>query len=212
MILNYVSYASGLVPLVCFFLAKNKFRPPTVWIGVFALSGFITDSIGFFLSLQGKPTLALFNVYALFSFIILSGYFISQFQSKHTKVLLLVCLAVGIVTFIAEVAVIGLSAKLASTSHGLNAIFIIMLSILKYYDLLKTPQIENLWTNQDFIIVTALLFFHAGTVFLFLITNYVREHLPNELRHFWSLGLVLTVISNFTLSYGLLCKRNMSSI
>lgn len=132
--------------------------------------------------------------------------YLSWMQRRRHKLVLLCCL-VGfwVLWVISKFSFEPLSLADSWTSL-ISKVLQIAFSTYLLIDIVKESEI--VWTNDPRLwIVTGILIYASGSLFLFALFNKMLEISPDHLKMVWSLNWILTIVSNLLFIRGFLCKQ-----
>jgi len=83
-----------------------------------------------------------------------------------------------------------------SLTATVEAVFIILFSILFFYEQLNNPEITFVYDTKDFWIVVAFLIYLSGTLFLYISTDILSTRQRNDV---WNINQFANIIKNLLL-------------
>lgn len=202
-LLNYVSYILLLTLSIGFIrlkYLKNELKFIWYFILLGAFSELLTRSLSYFYpKLNTLPGL---HLYTILEFITVGLFYQTYFGNFfNRKILPLI-----IVTFVTLAIINGIFIQgifnFNTYASGLEGILIIILSLLCFYKMLIELDTRNPTKQPIFWINSGFLFYFAGNLFIFILSNFIRE--DNYLLSLaWGMHAFLMLILHLFLGIGL---------
>jgi len=196
-LLENISYLSSLVPIfVFFFLFKKLKKEKQIWvILLYLLFSFISDSLILY-EITPASTLAIrlqISIFSYIEYVLFSVYLALSINNQLVKSLIYVL--IGLFTLFCGFYIYYNFYKgdFYSTIATIEAIVLIVLSIVGLYDLIKQPDLFFIYSSSQFWIIVAFLFFLAGTFFLTIILENLSKVEANK---YWSINLIFNTLKN----------------
>jgi hypothetical protein len=205
-ILNIFLYTQTALSAVIVFLAFRNFKSRENYvrlIGLVFLLGFLANTTAFILYHSGLRKFI--NVpqssYDIAVLCTISLLYYAALQKRYGKWFLLVTacfLIFSLVNFI-------FLQKDAINSYNkfLSSFIVLCYCIFYFYRLMVELPSTHLQRMPMFWFNSALLIYHAGTIFLFAFTAYLTDVLKNDLVTYWSFHNVLSIIEHILVIIGL---------
>lgn len=94
---------------------------------------------------------------------------------------------------------------LAITSYidTFTTLFVLFFTIIWFRKLILDSYIENLLQNSTFYFISGFILYYCGTLFLFLISNYIYKADINMLHSYWVINILLNLVLRTLLLVGL---------
>lgn len=202
-ILRYLSMGSVLIPIG---MSLGRLRPLSVrFPSLLAYLGLslLVESWGLYTSLSGaKNNLLVYNFFNIAELILLSGLYYRAFDGARFRQLVLIINALYVPFALyrftrAPDAYDGLVLALEN-------FLLILLVLLYFYQLLNNLEVTRLSRFPMFWISTGILMFFAGSLFIYLFSNYIltRENYP-ALRDLWNVTHYLNIVFHLALAAGI---------
>lgn len=194
------SALSAIVALVCFYRYRD--RPLVIkLIGYSFLIGCILNVTPFILvhlGLNGYNNVPAI-IFIISSFILLTLLYRSQFKNKGAHWFVLAALFIFAVVLNS---IFFQKRNINSFSFMLLSITILIYAILFFYKLMVELPAKHIHQLPMFWINSALLFYHAGSFFLFAFTDYIVTVLKNDLMIYWTFHNILNILAHFIVLVG----------
>jgi hypothetical protein len=196
-----VSIIVRALPATILFLSFNRQPLFLKWLAVLLLFSFSSDVISVILILIGISPNISSNVYWTLSTLFISFFFYESIQWPRLKVPLIVIniLYLGF-AFINSALVQKISVN--SYTQILQALCILLLSILYFYKLLKELPAQQLQKLPLFWIVSGFFFSYSGKLVVYSVTHYLIHFEQDDLVIVWSFHNFLAIIADLLIGYG----------
>jgi len=166
-LLSIIAILSELLPIIFYLCFVKRNSGQGLWvIFLYCLSSILMEAILGLLSHKADN----FYIYAFFTiceYLILTLFFYQSLKEKKLRYI-----QIGGTTVFFVVAIVNFIYKKAETFDSLSAtveaIIIIIYSILFLYDQIKDPSIVFVYNTKKFWVVIALFLYFSSTLFLFL--------------------------------------------
>jgi hypothetical protein len=150
--------------------------------------------------------------YSLFSMIeysFLSIFFYLTFRNPTFKRLLAICYPVFIAIAVYNL-IYSRNENFDSLPAPIEAILVIVFSILFFYEQLTNPEATFIYASKAFWIVTACMIYFSSTLFLFISTAYLP--LDKQLNY-WPINNVANIIKNifFAIAFSKTVHRSLTN-
>jgi hypothetical protein len=143
-------------------------------------------------------------IYEILSFLTIFYFFFQVLQKKFAKLFLAFLVGFVILWFflflnfnIKDLLIIN------SYSHTFITVFILFFTIIWFRKLILDAYIENLLQNSTFYFISGLILYHCGTLFLFLLSNYIYKADSNLLHSYWMINILLNFVLRTLLIVGI---------
>lgn len=205
LILVYVSVISGFFPVFAALYNYRQLDTVLKIMALFCLLSVISDTVSLVaayilrLTFNAPFVMHLFDMMAVVFFtVIYSKAFYAPVLKKITLILGTVALLVMLFNCIF---VEGIRAY-PSISNTALSMFLIVLSLTYFYQLLSRQEFMYIEKQGLFWINSGVLFYYAITIFLFMLYNKIS----GEQKVYYYVQSVTNIIGNLLYSVGLLCK------
>ena len=140
--------------------------------------------------------------------ITLGGYFILQSISKKAfKIIIASLIFISVANTIYVSLINGNILTHNPLNRSLQGYFMVVFSLLYYYDLLKNKSIIRLTDDPTFWIITAIFFYFGTTQFLFLFIDFIYAYNPTIPKSLWKLHYFPSNVFYLLLAIGLWKKK-----
>jgi len=199
-------FISELLPVIFYvsFRRRNKHEGLQV-IFLYCLVSFTIEILAPLI--KNAFGINIFYLYASFTVIeysLLTLFFYRSIQDPRIKYILifgsLAFLAVVVTNFMH-----GSSSNFDSLAASVEAILIIIYSIIFLYGQIKNPSILFVYYTKKFWVVVAFLIYFASTLFLFL---YAATFTNQEHKNYWYINFIFDIIKNILFCIAFCMKKN----
>lgn len=190
--LHSISILSSLLLIIFFLFFSQRNKQKKLWVIFFYIV------ISFFSDLTAIVFANQFNSFYFYSYFtimeysLFSTFYFLTYRSKTSTRILLFCYVVFVIVAIYNF-VHATNAVFDSVNTTIEAIFIILLSILFFYEQLNDPEITFVYDTKDFWIVVAFLIYTSATMFVFISTEVLSE---SQLDVIWPISRTANIIKN----------------
>ena len=205
MVLLYFVIVFGICPFLYFLIARRKSAIELKAILPYVLLTFISSFYEFFGTLTfGWNVSYWFIIYDILSFISVY-YFFFQVLQKQFFVLFssffLIFISFCIYLFIS----FEVKDFLVITSYidTFITLFILFFTIIWFRKLMIETYVENLLNNSTFYFISGFILYYCGTLFLFLLSNYIYNTDSFLFQSYWIVNIVLNFVLRSLLLVGL---------
>lgn len=195
--LHFISILSSLLLIIFFLFFSRRNKQKKLWVIFFYIV------ISFFADLTAILFENRFNTFYLYSYFtiveysLFSSFYFLTYKTKTSTRILLICYVVFFIVAIYNF-VNSANAVFDSVNTTIEAIFIILLSILFFYEQLNDPEITFVYDTKDFWIVVAFLIYTSATMFVFISTEVLSE---SQLDVIWPISRTANIIKNLLFGY-----------
>lgn len=205
MFLLYFVIIFGVSPFLYFLIARKQYTSELKPILPFVSLTFIASLYEFFGTLIFKWNVSYwFIIYDIFSFLSIFYFFFHILQKNFLKFFQLFLLFFVILCFFLF---ISFEAKdfLTFTSYidTFITLFILFFTIVWFRKLIIDVYIENLLSTSTFYFISGFVLYYCGTLFLFLLSNYIYKVDSVLFQSYWVVNIVLNLILRILLIVGL---------
>jgi len=197
--LLYFAHASSLsafIPAISGLLLARYLSGRLGWIPWLAAASLLSDGLSLILLSNGQNTWPVGNLFLVLQFIFL--YLVLGYKEigKWCDILFMLSLVFSAVNYL----LIQTPEILNSYTTYVAAVFMILVSGRYLYRLLQDMPVEHVQDLPLFWISFAVLTYFAGTIFLFLFTNYLIARQLELSQSIWVLHNILNIAKNLLLS------------
>jgi len=202
--LIYATVSLGFVPLLVFLYRGRsnpevRFMLPFFWLlAVAALYEWVATIL---LSVNSTVW---FRFYLLFEFLCLYYFFFHLLRKKYRYVFGFF-LSVFLVVFAYLLTVWEQSDKYKTDSYLsiIETLFVFTCVFLWFRDIFKNLLVESLWKSPVFYFISAFILYFSGTIFLFLISDFIADNKLAQFNHYWVLNVALCFLLRILLIIGI---------
>jgi hypothetical protein len=204
-LLNYLDTIAPLLPIIIFFLSKNKVLGGRLLL-LFLVVQFLLNGIANIMAANEKNNITVYKINCFFSLIILSAYFLKLLKGKKRfwKFLFF-----SVILTLIQVFIILKEGNLAfdSTSFSYTSLIIFLYSLLYFANSIYEANQKQIIKTSAFWIVTGLFTYYASNFFIFILFAYYSSHNePTILGLLWRIHNCIFFLMTLYMSKGLLCK------
>lgn len=185
-------FFSEILPIIFYFCFAKRNKSEGLWVVFwYCIVSLLSDPIS--LLLQHKiDKFYLYSSFTILEYTLFAFFFYSSLTEKILKystiVGSLIFYLIVIISFTKKN-----SGNFDSLSASVEAILIIIYSILFLYQQIKDPAVTYIYYNKKFWIVIALFIYFSSTLFLFL---YAATLTAQEHHNYWSINNLFEIIKN----------------
>ena len=203
---DLVSILSGFLPVLAALYNRKLLNRVLKTAAVFFLISCFFDPATWLAAKAGlKNNMPFFHLYNLISILFFSAIYYQLFISSFLKKL---TLTLGGVTLLILLLYNSNIFEYPSVSNTALSIFLIILSLIYFYQLLNPQEFVHIEKQALFWINAGVLFYSAVNIFLFMLL----DRIPKDDQHnYYMIHSVTNIIANILYSIGLLCKPQKRS-
>jgi hypothetical protein len=202
-------FISELLPVVFYvsFLRRNRHEGLQV-VFIYCLASFATEILA--PALKSAFNVSDFYLYASFTVIEYSLLTLFLYRSIQDSRLKYVPIVGSVVFFTLVVAnfLQGRTSNFDSLSASVEAILIIIYSIMFLYAQIKDPSVLFVYNTKKFWVVSAFFIYFSSTLFLFL---YAATFTPKEHKSYWYINNIFDIIKNILFCIAFAMKKSDKS-
>lgn len=209
MFLLYFVIIFGISPLLYFIVSRRQSVIELKAIIPFLILTFVSS----FYELIGTLTLGWnvsywFILYNILSFFCIFFFYFQILEKRFTWLFLLFIVSFFLLIYflcinyqIKDV----LEFNIYFKTH--NTLFVLVFSILWFTKLFAESYIDNLLRNSTFYFISGFVLYYCGTLFLFLLSNYLYKIDANTFQSYWLINILLNFVMRTLLLVGLWMAR-----
>jgi hypothetical protein len=189
------------VPAILGSLLFNKLKIEFKLLSIYLIIFSLLEVTGYVLSvgLKMKNNLFLIHIFAPIELILFAFIFYFHFQNWPPRKFIIIGLIILIIFSIINSKFIQPIRIYPTNFIYLESTTLILLSLTYFYQVFTELKVEKLWLEGMFWLSTGLLFYHSGTMILYLSSNYLMQTVTMDLFKFFH-TLVLSVCHLLTYS------------
>jgi len=205
MILLYFVIIFGVSPLLYFLIYRKKYANIFKPILPFIVLTFIASLYEFFGTLTFKLDASYwFVIYNILSFLAINYFYLNLIQIRYQFLLylffftfILLCYFLFVNYQIKDFLIVSTYFK------GFITLFVLLFSILWFVKIFQETYLDNLLKNSTFYFISGFIFYYCGTVFLFLLSNFILKVDSAMLHSYWVINIILNLVLRTLLLVGL---------
>lgn len=186
----------GFFPLFLYLVKKRKllkeidFVVPLLWL--VAIASFYELVVTLLFRISTKYW---FRLYLLLEFCVLFYFFYKLFSGRY-KYLFRVFGIGYLLTFLGLLFVWDVWSNLSTDSYlsTFESIFVFTFSFLWFRDLFTNLQLKSLWQSPTFYIISGLILYFTGTLFLFLLSDVIYSNKAIKFEDYWMLNVLFCFV------------------
>lgn len=205
MVLLYFVIVFGISPFLYFLVARRQSAIELKPILPYVFLTFISSLYEFFGTLTfGWNVSFWFLIYDILDFFCVFYFFYIILQKKYSKIF-----ATFLVLFIALCCYLYLHYYINdflivnNYFKGFITFFVLLFSILWFVKMFAEVYVDNLLNNSTFYFISGFILYYCGTLFLFLLSNYILEVDSALFQSYWVVNIVLNFVLRTLLLVGL---------
>jgi hypothetical protein len=205
MFLLYFVIIFGITPLLYYFIARSKNARELKPIIPFITLTFVSSLYELFGSLIfGWNVSYWFVFFEILAFLCIYYFYFEILQKQFLKLFLLILfLFLGFCFYLSLNFIIKDFFIVSSYLNTFTTLFILFFTIIWFRRLILDASIENLLENSTFYFISGFILYYFGTLFLFLISNYLYKFDALSLQSYWVVNIILNLILRIFLIVGL---------
>ena len=171
----------------------------------------LVESVGIYsqyLSFNKDINIHIFNVQAIFEFILI-GLFFSKILEFKNKTLVLNGLIILITFYYGLVSIYSKNTLIANYQYFVISNILLIILSIKYFSQFLEKN-NDLWSHPQFWIVTGILFFNSGFFFLSGLINYIAEKDRILAKMLFQINYIINIFYYSLITYGFICQRNLA--
>jgi len=204
-VLGDISAISGIFPIIAAWYNYRQLDSVLKLMAIFCLLSFIPDFVGLittYLKIVFN-NLFLFHLFDMMAAIFFTLIYYRAFYKPVFKKMTLIFGITSLVAMVFNVVFIESMSTYPSVSNTVLCIFLIILSLVYFYELLTRQEFTYIEKQGMFWINSGVLFYFAINIFLFMLFNKISNA---DKYNYYMMQSVTNIIANLLYSVGLLCK------
>ncbi|CAM3288997.1 hypothetical protein FLLO111716_01200 [Flavobacterium longum] len=143
-----------------------------------------------------------FKIYVLLEFVCIFLFFRRISAKKYQKIYL-VLLWAFLLTFVGLQThwIMGGTPKTDSWLSMLETILVYIGSVIWFKNIFSNMDLDTLWKSAEFFFISAFILYFSGTLFLFLMTDFVFS--TKEMSKYWIINIVLSLLADILIIFGI---------
>lgn len=203
--LGDISAISGLFPIIAAWYNYRQLDSALKLMALFCLLSFIPDFVGLittYLKIVFN-NLFLFHFFDMMAVVFFTLIYYRAFYKPVFKKMTLIFGITSLAAMVFNVIFIESISTYPSVSNTVLCVFLIILSLIYFYQLLTRQEFTYIEKQGMFWINSGVLFYFAINIFLFMLYNKIRDA---DKPNYYMMQSVTNIIANLLYSVGLLCK------
>jgi hypothetical protein len=189
---------SIIIPLLLLIVRRQKETPLYYkFIVSFVLLLFIRNTITFTLGELHIYNMYIYNWCNLFSSVIIALLYYNLFDNSYFKWVVIIGMLISVVAAFLDYDSLfnPMTTNFNRFSYNISGCFIIIATLIYFYQLLQSLQVTNLTTFSPFWFSSGALIYYSGTVFSYLYVNYTFNNPDLAIvRSYWMIDALLFII------------------
>ncbi|MDB5145554.1 MAG: hypothetical protein JWQ66_4267 [Mucilaginibacter sp.] len=206
LVLVYVSVISGFFPVLAALYNYRQLDTVLKIMALFCILSVIPDMISlvtaYILKLTSFNNLFLMHLYDMMAVIFFTVIYSKAFYKLILKRITLILGVTALLVILFNSIFIEGILVYPSISNTVLSIFLIVLSLIYFYQLLSRQEFMYIEKQGLFWINSGVLFYYSITIFLFMLYSKIN----GEHKYYYLMQSITNIISNVLFSIGLLCK------
>ena len=205
LVLVYVSVISGLFPVFAALYNYRQLDTVLKIMALFCLLSVIPDLISLVTAYILKLTfnnLFLMHLYDMMAVVFFTVIYYKAFYTPVLKKITLILGLAALLIVLSNCIFIEGIWVYPSVSNTVLSLFLIVLSLIYFYQLLTRQEFMYIEKQGLFWINSGVLFYYSITIFLFMLYSKIN----NAYKDYYMMQSVTNIIGNLLYSVGLLCK------
>jgi len=199
-IFDYISSASGLLPLVAFIYNYRYLDKVSKIIGLFLIVSALSDLIQWLLPMWGINNISVVHIFVIINIIFFSIIYYLAFFNGFVKWLTIILCSLALIVAVYFTKDID---AYPSESNTASSIVFIILSLIYFFQILSRQEFVHIEKQGLFWFNAAVLFYFSINIFLFMLFN----RIPKEQQaSAYIINNITNIIANLLYTIGLLCK------
>lgn len=199
-IFDYISSASGLLPLIALIYNYRHLDNIAKIIGLFLIVSAISDLTQWLLPLWHIKNILAINIFVILNIVFFGVIYYKAFFSKEFKIL---TVALCTPAFIIAVYFARNLFAYPTESNTASSIVFIILSLFYFYQLLTRQEFVHIEKQGLFWFNAAVLFYFSINIFLFMLIARIPA---DERPPYYMINNITNIIANLLYTTGLLCQ------
>ncbi len=208
--MEYISFYSSILPILSYLLSLKKNKSTILWvIFVYVIFSFSTDLSILTINYKVFPNIR-FTIYSIFT---ISEYcFFSYFVYKSLdsllfkKAIIFLSIAFFLSATITYFRTLG-KQEFDDFTTSVEGILLILYCLSFFFEQISSQSAVFLYEKYSFWIITGILLYFAGSLFLFVLGNSLSKQ---EIKVYWDITYVANVIKNILFALAFFMKKEDS--
>lgn len=201
---SWISYISGILPIIFFLLFFKRNKEGGYWvIFVYIILSFCADTAFKIPSIKHYSFFVLSALtiieYSLFSYFLYLSY-----KERKFKIILIICSLLFYVVAIVNI-LYKRSTSFDSLPSSLEASLLILFTILFLYEQITDPTIFYVYNSKKFWISVAFLLYFSSILFLFI---YAFKLTKQQYNSYWRINNIFDTIKNLLFAVAFAMNKN----
>ena len=205
----YLSIGSVLLPITIGFYCNISKNQLTKYIFIYVVIAFISDIASFVLAKNHINNMFIFHIWGALQALLLTLFY-RKILANFSHFITVVGIAY-LLYYIINSSLIESIAKYNNVAMSVQAILMIMLSLLYFYKTYKEETSIFIDRIPEFWIVIGVLIYFSGALFSFLLATDILAQLSNRFYNSWILHNTANIIKNILFAIGLWKVRKLKA-
>jgi len=205
-LLTDITVVSDFLPVAVALYNYRRLDPILKLMAIFCMLSVIPDVVGLvvvYLQPRHYNNLFLFHLFDMMAAIFFTLIYYRAFYKQLFKKMTLIFGITSLIVMIFNVIFVENMSTYPSVSNTVLCIFLILLSLVYFYQLLTRQEFTYIEKQGMFWINSGVLFYFAINIFLFMLFNKISNA---DKPNYYMVQSVTNIIANLLYSVGLLCK------
>jgi len=210
MLFNYLSFASGLLPIIAAIINYRHLTPILKLAAILFTVAFLVDFLSYlyylgYIKLSNNNNQPFFHLSIIINIIFYSIIYYRSFYKNQLKkfTLILGILALSLVLFFTIKDSIW---KYPSWGNTVLCIYMIIVSLLYFYQILDQQEFIHVEEQPLFWISSGVLIYSSFNIFLYMLYDKLKDPMTSYTIH-----RITDIITNLLFATGLLCKARKTT-
>ncbi len=199
------SFISSLLPIVVFLVLRKRNNTKPLWVIFFYIVfAFIFDIVR---SLNESQVFDfyLYRIFTTLEFFAFAYYLRSILTSPFARWGIPIATIVIVGLTVKNIITADINEEFDALTTSLEALFIILLSINYFYEVIQKNSVSLIYASKSFWMVVAMLVYLSANLFLFITSKYLT---PEERHFYWFINDTANTLKNILMMIAFLLPRN----
>lgn len=203
-LLIYISTFSVAIPFIAGVIKFKSLNKQLRLFSLFLLITLIKESVCAYFFMNSANNMPIYVSMQVLVYLIYLYLYYHEFYNQNTRKLIKFLSTIIILIYFIDLLFINKLYKINIFTTTFGGIFLTLLSLLYFYNLIKNLEHQNLLKVPMFWLSSSVLFYNVGTIILFSLYD-VYYKLPHEINiNLWTINSVLNILQNILITIGLI--------